>query len=196
MTDSTPTPPTYPARPVNGGPLPLAAEKHGEWSYEPKYNGWRALVHTPTGTMFNRKGERLTIEKEFTKALALLQPMPFEWLDCEALERRHGIGRGTLIIIDYINPIKHTYAERREVLEFHFETALMHPDNIPSHGLLLPPNDCSPLTCWEEFQRLNRQVGCEFYEGLVAKRNDSLYPSQLISPERECPYWMKHRWAW
>ena len=47
---------TYPARPINGGPLEKARPKHGEWFYEPKYNGWRALVHVPTGTMFNRHG--------------------------------------------------------------------------------------------------------------------------------------------
>jgi hypothetical protein len=46
------TPITYPARPINGGPLPNARPKQGVWYYEPKYNGWRALVHIPTGTMF------------------------------------------------------------------------------------------------------------------------------------------------
>ena len=43
-----PTPPTYPARPVNGGAFPRALPKRGTWSYEPKLNGWRTLVHTPT----------------------------------------------------------------------------------------------------------------------------------------------------
>jgi len=61
---------TYPARPINGGPLDKAHAKHGEWFYEPKYNGWRALVHVPTGTMFNRHGQRLSIQQEFAKALA------------------------------------------------------------------------------------------------------------------------------
>ena len=34
-----------------------------EWHarHEPKYNGWRALVHAPSRTMFNRYGERLTV---------------------------------------------------------------------------------------------------------------------------------------
>jgi len=30
------SPPCYPARPVNGGPLPKAQPKHGDWRYEPK----------------------------------------------------------------------------------------------------------------------------------------------------------------
>src|SRR5437762_1954140 len=96
---------TYPARPINGGPLDKAPPKFGEWYYEPKYNGWRALVHVPTGTMFNRKGERLSIQKEFTGAIEELQEINhqvcrIEWLDCEALERRHNIGRGMLIVLD------------------------------------------------------------------------------------------------
>ncbi len=41
-------PVTYPARPINGGPLELAPPNPGRWCYEPKYNGWRALVHAPT----------------------------------------------------------------------------------------------------------------------------------------------------
>ncbi|MCX6928101.1 MAG: hypothetical protein NT154_33550, partial [Verrucomicrobia bacterium] len=52
-------PPTYPARPLNGGPLELAPPKPGPWSYEPKYNGWRALVHAPTGSMFQKLAFRL-----------------------------------------------------------------------------------------------------------------------------------------
>jgi ATP-dependent DNA ligase len=63
---------TYPARPVNGGHLKHALRKVGDWSYEPKYNGWRAVVHVPTSTMWNRHGERLTIAREFAPALATL----------------------------------------------------------------------------------------------------------------------------
>lgn len=35
-TDTPTRPPCYPARPVNGGPLPAAPAKEGEWFYEPK----------------------------------------------------------------------------------------------------------------------------------------------------------------
>ena len=62
-------PPTYPARPINGGGLELAPPKPGQWRYEPKYNGWRALVHAPTGSMFNRYGQPLSIAAEFGRAL-------------------------------------------------------------------------------------------------------------------------------
>ena len=91
---------TYPARPLNGGDLKYALPKIGAWSYTPKYNGWRAMVHVPTSAMWNRHGERLTIAREFSIALAILKRTPFEWLDCEALERRHDLGRGSLIVLD------------------------------------------------------------------------------------------------
>ncbi len=63
---------TYPARPINGGSLELALPKPGHWYYEPKYNGWRALVHAPTGTMFNRRGQPLSIAGLFSCALKRL----------------------------------------------------------------------------------------------------------------------------
>src|SRR5437016_2091093 len=103
-------PPTYPARPINGGALELAPPKSGHWRYEPKYNGWRALVHAPTGSMFNRQGQPLSIAAEFGGALEHLRAIPFgadgiEWFDCEALDRRHALGRGTLLVFDYIRPL-------------------------------------------------------------------------------------------
>jgi ATP-dependent DNA ligase len=66
----TPKPPTYPARPLNGGKLELARPKRGEWYAEPKFNGWRTLVHRHTGAMFNRQLEPLSIQAEFAQALA------------------------------------------------------------------------------------------------------------------------------
>ena len=104
--------PFYPARPTNGGAFPRALPKSGHWAYEPKINGWRALVHMPTGTMFNRHGERLSIAHEFGPVLDLIRqawahPKKLlalsrlgEWLDCEALSRRHPLGRGSLVLLD------------------------------------------------------------------------------------------------
>src|ERR1051326_3324371 len=95
---------TFPARPLNGGRFGLVTKKPVHlWSM--KVNGWRALIHTPTGTMFNRQGEELTIAGEFAEALEDLSRSSIEWLDCEALERRHNIGRGTLIILDAVGPV-------------------------------------------------------------------------------------------
>jgi hypothetical protein len=54
--------------------------------------------------MWNRHGERLTIARDFAPALEILKRSQFEWLDVEALERRHNLGRGSLIVLDCLPP--------------------------------------------------------------------------------------------
>ena len=61
----------------------------------------------------------------------------------------------------------------------------------------MPPPPATPLACvptwtlaqaieaWHPVQATNRRLGCDFYEGLVAKQGDSLYPLQLRSPDQE-----------
>jgi hypothetical protein len=105
---------TFPARPLNGGRFGLVCKKP-IYFWSPKFNGWRAIVHAPTGTMFNRHGEELSIIGEFTEPLENLRRSAIDWLDCEALERRHEIGRGSLIMLDAIVP-KLTAEERYQLL--------------------------------------------------------------------------------
>src|SRR5256885_7859769 len=79
---------TYPARPIQGGRLELAPPKRGLGYAEPKLNGWRGLIHTPTGAMWNRHGALLTIAKCFRPALGALAKLASRglvWADCEAL---------------------------------------------------------------------------------------------------------------
>ena len=197
---------TYPARPVNGGSLERALPKTGQWRYEPKYNGWRALVHAPSGSMFNRYGERLTIEREFAAALALLKavqigvgPDVVEWFDCEGLERRHGLGRGTLIAFDYIVPgSQEPYLERTaklaQSLPVHDHTLAPQPERAYAVAAVALGN-VSKMEFYRTLKQLNHQWRCPFYEGVVAKRADSLYPVQLRSPTLEFTGWVKHRWA-
>lgn len=205
-------PPSYPARPVNGGPLPKAQPKHGEWIFEAKYNGWRAWVHVPTGAMFNRKNQPLSITDEFRPALAKIKAAfshddgspVMEWLDVEALERRHNFGRGTLIILDSPNAGK-TWSDRHLFfgLVTHMRGIAVHKElNKP----LAPDSIYFPMSwtwngadrAWNILQQCNTALGCKkdspFFEGIVAKRADSLYPIQLRSPDQEFPFWMKHRW--
>ncbi|HEV2327628.1 MAG TPA: hypothetical protein VGY56_02440 [Verrucomicrobiae bacterium] len=200
---------SYPARPINGGPLPKAPAKSGRWFYEPKVNGWRALVHVPSGTMFNRKNQRLSIEAEFASALQLLRWHfgQYDWLDCEALERRHGIGRGSLIVLDIVLPGK-TYQERFDLIREGDSRDFTHcmiaaggtSVTVPcANSIYYLPHwldqNGAALSAWHELQRSNQTLGVPFYEGLVAKRADSLYPIQLRSPDLEFPFWTKHRWA-
>lgn len=199
---------TFPARPINGGPLPKAPAKSNgpgssPWYYEPKVNGWRALIHVPSGIMFNRKNQRLSIESEFSTALKLLRDCfpSYEWLDCEALERRHGIGRGSLIILDIVIADK-TYKERFNLISDVLDCSrcIGSGATVPAaNGVYRLPhcedhNDFA-LQLWQELQDANKTLGVPFYEGLVAKRADSIYPIQLRSPDCEFPFWTKHRWA-
>ena len=201
-------PRTFPARPLNGGPLEWALPKAGQWCYEPKYNGWRALVHAPTGAMFSRHGQALSIAGLFGAALDKLRAAKVrdgaelvEWFDCAALGRRHPLGRGTLLVFDFIpsevgraQPL----ARRKEVLEqllqMHDHTQPPCPDNL--YGVRAHhPAQVEARALYQVLKDLNIRWGCPFYEGLVAKRLTDPYPVQSRSPSQEFVGWVKHRWA-
>jgi hypothetical protein len=178
--------------------------KSGLWHYEPKYNGWRALVHAPSGTMFNRHGQRLSIQREFGSALAILGGLQLnngvevvEWFDCEALERRHAIGRGTLLVFDYISSAGEAYVRRKQ----HLSQALpVHDYRVKPRSEIacsvgaFGPEELDALELYHRLKQFNGQWQCPFYEGVLAKRTDSLYPIQLRSAALEFAGWLKHRW--
>jgi hypothetical protein len=220
--------PTFPARPVNGGSLDTTRERFAYcltgsvWYAEPKYNGWRAMVHIETGAMFNRHGKRLSITGEFKAALdtmrVTLDAGAFKWADVEALERRHGIGKGCLIVLDVIPEPQYAaamYQERRAWLGAVLPMLPYTPD--PAHFPLLsiPPligDICKRLVGvpestedlilegWRYLQNVNRTLGgnarpaSDFYEGIVMKKANAPYPIQLRSDNAECAAWVKHRW--
>ena len=199
-------PPTFPARPIRGGKLELAPKKSGIWFAEPKYNGWRALVHTPTGAMWNRHGQRLTIEREFESALDRLRPLAesgLVWADCESLERRHQIGRGSLVVLDWIPESgSPTYEERRKFLAALVETECLSTgewQSFPENGLFLPPSVRDEGNAMPDFyadlKAINRRLRCDFFEGVVMKRGNAPYPVQLRSDTEECRAAIKHRFV-
>ena len=197
---------TFPARPIQGGRLELAPPKRGLWFADPKLNGWRALIHTPTGTMWNRHGTLLTIADCFRPALVALAQLTrrgLVWADCEALERRHNLGRGTLVVLDVIpesgTPI---YTARRALLE-----SLLPRDpafegdssrTVPCAAVVLTPtlranSQADAFAFYQRLRAANRALGCDFFEGVVMKRGDSTYPVQLRSATEEFRGWVKHR---
>jgi ATP-dependent DNA ligase len=203
---TTPALLTFPARPIQGGRLDLAPPKRGLWYAEPKLNGWRALIHTPTGTMWNRHGSLLTIADCFRPALASLAKLASRglvWADCEALERRHNLGRGTLVVLDVI-PESGTpsYEQRRAMLESLLPCdAVFDGDtlrSVPSGAVVLTPalradSHADALAYYQRLRAANRALGCDFFEGVVMKRADSAYPVQLRSATEEFRGWVKHR---
>tara|TARA_R110002167_G_scaffold35888_3_gene114255 strand:- start:378 stop:971 length:594 start_codon:yes stop_codon:yes gene_type:complete len=192
---------SYPARPTNGGPPHLRRPIPGKWIAQPKYNGWRALVHIPEDgsdpVVWNRHGELLSIADKFTEALATAKQRfaPGSWLDCEALERR-GTVRGTLVVFD-------VFTENTAELELKFRLDDLHtPDlylpwwHVPESAKLYVAAhiamDLVDHAC-EHWKQINETIGETAFEGVVCKRLDSTYPVQTISAARKFPYWIKHR---
>jgi len=198
-------PPTFPARPINGGRLELGPPKPGQWRYEPKYNGWRALV--PTGSMFNRYGQPLSIAAEFGSALKRIRDLKLmvdgrsiEWFDCEALDRRHALGRGTLLVFDCIAPglPGEPWHKRKEILAQALAAHEYRQVPLPEALYAVEahdPTELKPQELYRQLRQLNMHWGCQFYEGLVAKRLTDGYPVKLRSPSAEFVGWIKHRWA-
>ena len=214
---------TYPARPINGGPLDKMAPKVDTgWYYEPKFNGWRTLIHLPTGTLFNRKGGRVAWmewDKAIQEARRVVSSPSIEWLDCEAIGRRlacknrgvmptnQGIHRGTLVVLDIPKVIgaEHlTYVERVKLMKALDIPTLHFPVKGCERGsddrkLFLTPRLCGEQYAgrmWDRMQEYNKETGFDYYEGFVAKHGESEYPIQLESPSQCTSYWQKHRWEY
>jgi hypothetical protein len=213
QTDTVTTaPPTYAAYPTNGGPLfdaegkAVARPKVGLWFDEPKFNGWSLLCHVPSGRLFNgHELTRSTIEDKFTDALELLRnTLPhFNWLHVEGLNNRHDIGKGALVVLDLVVPDL-TYGQRRAALEkalpsLPIDFTLLSGFPRISLAPIVADNTSAALelAAWDYLKAVNLEVGCDFYEGMVAKKQGgSLYPMQLRKPKDKCRTWVKHRWNW
>jgi ATP-dependent DNA ligase len=175
---------SYPARPIQGGKLDRAPKKIGLWYAEPKYNGWRAVVHCPSGTMWNRHGGRLSIAGEFDAALRELKKLSergLVWADCEPMERRHNVGRRSLIVLDWIPYLgSPTYEERRAFLEplLPLERMSLCEGTMPEDSVLLAPSiaetNGQALQLYRSLEAINRSVLADVFEGVVMKHSRSL----------------------
>ena len=194
---------SYPTRPIQGGKLDRAPKKIGLWYAQPKYNGWRAVVHCPSGAMWSRHGGRLSIAGEFSIALGELKKLSkagLIWADCEALERRHNVGRRSLIVLDWIPDSESpNYEERREFLQslLPLERMSLGEGTMPEDSVLLAPSiaetNGQALRLYRSLEAINRSVLADVFEGVVMKRAVSAYPVQLRSPDEKCRFWQKHR---
>ena len=157
--------------------------------------------------MWNRHGSKLTIAHCFKEALDELRDLADEgviWADCEALERRHQVARGTLIVLDAIphDPsFTPSYVERREFLESlripqePFSSSFHDGDASPllltTSRMVTTPNES--LAFYHSLRQANHGLRAEFFEGVVMKRADAAYPVQLRSSTEETPCLIKHR---
>jgi ATP-dependent DNA ligase len=155
--------------------------------------------------MWNRHGERLSIEDCFKPVLDTLAKADVpEWLDCEALERRLNLGRGSLVVFDYIPSGTDRitpYEKRKAKLEAAMKTLPnWHPWQFgpPVQSALYTIEGYIPEVIDELYLNLkfeNQALDADLYEGLVAKRTNSPYPVQQRSSSEETTFWVKHRWA-
>lgn len=81
---------SYPARPIQAGKFDRGSKKTGLWFAEPKFNGRRALVHCPSGAMWNRHGGLLSIAGEFALPLRELRGWPVPGLSGPTARRWRG----------------------------------------------------------------------------------------------------------
>jgi hypothetical protein len=185
---------SYPARPSNGGNLMLSGAKKG-WLYQPKINGWRAIFDASTEEVWNRHGKLLTTPfpaKGKYELLRLAEKTGWNWWDCELVERRTKL-KGKIIVLDAMDADL-PFIQRYLTIQSQFPT--IHngkPWEVLSALPTLESDKAEKL--WMDGLAYNKSHGDELYEGVVAKKRDSIYPQQKITPDRVFPYWVKHRYA-
>jgi hypothetical protein len=163
-----------------------------------------AVIHIPTGTIFNRHGQIMSIGNEFTEAVGDLSQSPFDWLVCEALSRRHEIAKGSLFIIDWINPeltmIKRHQSLRDwfplheyKVLPVEDRAYLIEQFEDSDDGLYGRWTDMQAMNIWLTMDIVKEPI--EFYEGFVATDKYSKYQMQLQSPNKTTNRIQKYRFC-
>lgn len=209
----------YPQRPRQGGSDLAAAwdsiYQKGGWIFQPKVNGWRALLNLRTRAMLNRHGQPLSVARDFEAAITELQlralEVPFdvgEWVDVEAMGRRHAVGRGSLAILDLPEVAANQFERSTLALQLAPPLDMLGAMFSGSRHLLVysmpvwderraldMTTDHGRLGMWWALMpRLNKHAGCTLYEGVVAKRADAAYRWGR-TPQDESPHWTKHRFT-
>jgi hypothetical protein len=199
----------YPPAPLNGGSLESAPAKVGTWIWQPKPDDRRVVIHTPSRTIWNQYGQLSVANdsEKFEVALDRLENVSFfaEWLDAGLMEYRNDMMRGCIIVFDLIERGL-TSDERRERLAVTFDplpwaTELVGTAEARNQVYLIPqwcPDryvggfGVHPMELYDRLKNENAQLDRKFYEGLVAKRADSLYPFGN-RPKQQTADWIKHR---
>jgi hypothetical protein len=192
----------YPMRPLKNAKLELKSEFLERHDWQPKVNDWRLMIHRPTGTMWNRHGDTLTVAPKFHAAFAQLDvQLPkddeFKWLDCLGMGRRTKLGAWSLYLLDLPNH-PGMFHERNHLIQQYVETHRYDERPASEHAYCLQtwenPTIPEMLKLQAELKLLNHEYGEELFEGLVAKRAMSTYKKQLRDPDKGSPDWLRFRW--
>jgi hypothetical protein len=203
MTTDTPVKPIcLPPAPINGGKLETAPPKVGNWAWQPKIDDWRGIVHTPSLTVWNQYGEISSVAERgklgnVLGMLALAADVP-EWLDIGIMQNRHDMMRGSIIVLDVINHLP--FLDRRAYAESLFPllpwaTVIVGRQELRNNRVYLIPEVVGEQPGRELYEQLkieNNLLGAKFYEGVVCKKLDSLYPFHQ-RPKTQASGWIKHR---
>ena len=201
----------YPPAPQNGGALELAPDKIGDWAWQPKIDDWRGVVNVETGQVWNQYGALSTVaaQGKISVALGRLQDITRAFygggrvFDVGIMENRHDLMRGCIVVFDAMDTTA-IHSERRAILERVFPvlplaTILLHKGQVRDQVYLINewrnathPEMLRPTALQLLLQRENLRVGHKFYEGLVAKRRDVVYPVKS-APKQKTNLWVKHR---
>ena len=109
----------------------------------------------------------------------------------------------TLVVLDVV-PVSGSpsYEQRRALLESLIQTDAVFSGDasrpVPCGAVMLPPtlravSQADALAFYQRLRAANRALGCDFFEGVVMKRADSIYPVQMRSATEEFCGWVKHR---
>ena len=71
---------------------------------------------------------------------------------------------------------------------------------VPCGAVVLTPtmladSHADALAFYQRLGEANRALRCDFFEGVVMKRAESIYPVQRRSAAEECRGWCKHRFV-
>lgn len=176
---------SFPARPASCD-APAWNSCYSSFFIEPKFNGWRILIDQERGEVWNRKGQRSSLELQVLSRIRNAE-IKSRWIDGEWLGQRTKAGAGTFIVIDACEPTP--YLERRKLFE-HLEVASFR---TRSNALLRMPNlpHSRLRACWDEMEFQNNKAGETIFEGFVMKK-DTKYP-WVASPNYYSPQWQKMR---
>lgn len=199
----------FPPAACNGGPLETAPPKVGEWVWQPKVDDWRAIIHAPSGTVWNQYGKLSSITGKFAVALESLHKnfsklIMGQWLDVGMMENRHDLMRGCIIVFDLVEPVydqQGRYGLLKQMFPVLPDVSTLLSDaggQIRDEVYLISQRDSlndydSTWRYYSYLQDENKRIGHKFFEGVVAKKADSLYTFGR-KPKQVTPDWIKHRW--
>jgi len=173
--------------------------QEGEWYFEPHYHGsFDFLYHPRKLITLSRSLHAITLPEAFRNVCAnVIQTNVKEdvWLQCVGFPMPDPANRDSFAVgvVDYQDFTK-TYLQRRYILESGGLQELgikLTPDN--NYAFLVPRfRETIKLNLWFALQQVNHEKGRMVYDGIMAKRGDSKYESQLDDYKHANPYWHFH----